>query len=199
MNNLLLLTFCPLLEWLAYFLLLKYNFTPWGTFSSLFLLMKLSKYFLCHNLTGHNIMLRNCKNCGQWIVMKMVGIFAHYLGSCLVSDDGDRDKNNADCDLLNYDGDDDSVGWVCMCWQDLMLADGCHLLRLPPIQQKYCDYSDDDDDDGGFWWHFRAPLHWSIIKTLPKAHQARELSTFVKPTAFMKCGPGITSTTCKRT
>ena len=39
----------------------------------------------------------------------MVGIFAHYLGSCLVSDDGDRDKNNADCDLLNYDGDDECV------------------------------------------------------------------------------------------
>ena len=71
----------------------------------------------------------------------MVGIFAHYLGSCLVSDDGDRDKNNADCDLLNYDGDDDSVGWVCVCWQDLMLADASHRLRLPPIQND--DYNVD--------------------------------------------------------
>ena len=94
----------------------------------------------------------------------MDGIFAHHLGLCLVSNDDDRDDNNADChivDVVNNDGDDDSVGWVCVCWQDLMLADGCHLLRLPPIQQKYCDDDDDDDDVdvGGFWWHFRALLH----------------------------------------
>ena len=100
----------------------------------------------------------------------MVGIFAHYLGLCLVSDDDDRDDNNADChivDVVNNDGDDDSVGWVCVCWQDLMLADGCHLLRLPPIQQKYCD--DNDDDNGGFWWHFRAPLidNQNIAKGTP--------------------------------